>query len=347
MTRFPVLVEEVTADWLAGALGGSVESFSIEPVGTGQIGTCYRIGITGSEVVNRVVLKLPHPDPAVRRLVAGAYRSEARFYRDLARTVSIRVPTCYHVEFEEDGDFVLLLADLAPAEQGDQITGCEMPQALDAVVNLAGLHGPRWCDPSLVENTGFGRVAPDEVTGLVAVYAPATESFLESLGAGLSSADVAVLRAVPDLVRDWIEARPERFALIHGDYRLDNIMFPPDGAAGSVAVDWQTLSIGLPARDLAYLVATSLDPQPRRDGERELVAAYHSALPEAVRAGYPLELCWDDYAFAMLQAPLTAVLGQVYGTPTERGDRMFTVMASRACAAIRDLDTLARVGAEV
>ena len=45
----------------------------------------------------------------------------------------------------------------------------------------------------------------------------------------------------------------------------------------------------------------------------------------------------------MVQGPLVAVFGYAYGTRTERGDRMFAAMAQRACAAIRDLDTLALV----
>ncbi len=152
-----------------------------------------------------------------------------------------------------------------------------------------------------------------------------------------------MLTAVPDLMGAWITARSERFGLVHGDYRLDNVLFPPDGGAGSVAVDWQTLTLGLPARDLAYFVATSLEPDERRWYEPDLLAAYHAALPAQVAAAYPLEQCWDDYAFAMLQVPLTAVLGQVYGTRTERGDAMFAAMVRRGCAAIRDLDTLAKV----
>ena len=44
---------------------------------------------------------------------------------------------------------------------------------------------------------------------------------------------------------------------MHGDYRLDNLMFPEHGD-GVVAVDWQTLAIGPPGRDLAYFLATSV-----------------------------------------------------------------------------------------
>ena len=118
-------------------------------------------------------------------------------------------------------------------------------------------------------------------------------------------------------------------------------MFTPGGGHGEVAaLDWQTLSLALPARDLAYLVATSLEPEVRRSCEEEVVAAYHARLVELGVEGYDLATCWDDYRFAQLQAPLVASFGCAYGQRTERGMRMFAAMVRRAAAAIRDLGTL-------
>ena len=108
-----------------------------------------------------------------------------------------------------------------------------------------------------------------------------------------------------------------------------------------VAVDWQTLSVALPARDLAYFLGTGLTVEDRRAHERGLVAAYHRALAAYGVADYPLEDCWEDYVFAMVQVPLVSTFGCSYGTRTERGDRMFAAMVARGCAAIRDLGTLA------
>ena len=107
------------------------------------------------------------------------------------------------------------------------------------------------------------------------------------------------------------------------------------------ALDWQTLTVALPARDLAFLVSTSLEPAQRRAAEPDLVSAYHRALLEhGVPETYDLDTCWDDYVFAMLQAPLIIVFGCAYGSQTERGDRMFATMAERACTALRDLGAL-------
>src|SRR3546814_3992427 len=68
-----------------------------------------------------------------------------------------------------------------------------------------------------------------------------------------------------------------------------------------VAVDWQTLSIGLPARDLAYLLGTGLAPADRRTHERPIVEAWHAALVRLGVAGYTLAEAWADYRFAMVQ----------------------------------------------
>ncbi len=332
--------DDLTAEWIGRVLGVEVDAATVEPVGTGQIGTCYRIRLEGPDVPASVLVKLPPSDPGTRDLMAGAYRGEIRFYEEVAPTVAVRVPQCHHAWIADDsGDFVLVMEDLAPAEQGDQIAGCSPEQARDALVNLAGLHGPRWCDPALVEVETLGRNGPDEIALLLEMYGPTTELFLDGLGDLVGAEDAATLRACEATLGAWLLGRPERFGLVHGDYRLDNLMFPPDGP-GVVAVDWQTLSLGLPARDVSYFLGTSLDVADRRAHERDLVAAYHAALVDHGVSGYDLDECWDDYVFSMVQGPLVSVFGCAYGTRTERGDRMFAAMVARSCAAIRELGTL-------
>ncbi|THV18731.1 DUF1679 domain-containing protein [Nocardioides caeni] len=335
-------IEEITPEWLSLALGYDVRSVEATPVGTGQIGTCHRLSLDGDATLPATLLaKLPAADPGARALLANPYRTELRFYREIAPTVAVRVPHASYADgVGEDGEFVLLLEDLAPAVQGDQIAGASAAAVEDAVVNLAGLHGPRWCDPTLLDVEGLSLNGPDDAALMAELFGPAVDLFLANLGDALSAEDAAAVREIPAVIERWALARAERFGLVHGDYRLDNLLFPPDGSPGVVAVDWQTLSLALPARDLAYVIATSLDPAPRREAERDLVAAYHRALVGHGVASYSLEECWDDYRFAQLQGPLVTVFGQAYGTRTERGDAMFATMTSRCCAAIRDLGTL-------
>jgi hypothetical protein len=333
--------DQLTSAWLSEALQRAVEVRSVDAVGTGQIGACYRVTLLGAGGRETMLAKLPAADPGTREMLAGAYRGEVTFYADLASTVAVVVPRCEYAAIRAGtGEFTLLLEDLAPAVQGDQLAGCSLGHAGAAVVNLAGLHGPRWCDPTLLDVPGLSVNGPDDAAILAELYGPATETFVDALHDRLGEDDVDTLHGCVEVAETWALARAERFALVHGDYRLDNLMFDGDSVW---AVDWQTLSLALPARDLAYVLGTSLEVDDRRAGEHDLVAAYHQALLAHGVSSYSSEQCWDDYRFAMVQGPLVAVFGFAYGTRTDRGDLMFAAMVRRACAAIRDLDTLGLV----
>ncbi len=340
--------DDVTADWLSGVLGTEVRTLELNPIGTGQTGATYRISVGYSDEVGlpaSFAIKLPSQDDGVRDRVAIGYRSEHAFYRDVADLVSIPVPHSYYCEIEDEGaEFALLLADMAPAEQGDQIAGCSAGDALLAVRALAGLHAPSWCDPKWTDFPGIAMPRPDEdmAFGMGEVAKMASAMTLEKLGARMTAADRDTMEAALSVVTPWLLAEPDRFALLHGDYRLDNMLFDP-GHTEITIVDWQTMGSGLPARDLSYFTATSLDPDIRARVEDQLVDAYHGRLLALGVTGYSRETCWRDYRLGMLQAPLIIAFGTAFASSTERGDDMMLAMAKRSCAAIRELDTLALI----
>ncbi len=59
-----------------------------------------------------------------------------------------------------------------------------------------------------------------------------------------------------DRLIDWLPANmPEddgQVSLIHGDYRLDNIVFENDSSAAMAVLDWELSTLGHPYADLAY-----------------------------------------------------------------------------------------------
>ena len=64
------------------------------------------------------------------------------------QTQRIACPWCGSL-LDATHDFAILMNDLAPAEQGDQMAGCTPDQAALAVEEAAKLHAPVWDDSTL------------------------------------------------------------------------------------------------------------------------------------------------------------------------------------------------------
>ncbi|WP_127782069.1 phosphotransferase [Rhodococcus sp. X156] len=340
---------ELTADWLTAALRSAGHDLAVAevraaPIGVGQIGTNLRLHVRWAhgQGPQTLVVKLAAGDPGSRDIVRQGYLKEVGFYTELGGQVLARVPRCWFGDISADGSvFTLVLDDVADARPGDQLDGCDATQAGAALVNLAGLHASTWCDPTLAERAWLqagGLNTPDFLGPLMVDSVPL---FTERMGSRLSPDDVAVLTRAADAVAAWVVTGTEPFALMHCDYRLDNLMFGADGTV--TALDWQTAATGPPGRDVGYFLETSLDPQVRRDAEEDLLAAYLQALRAGGVTGYTDDDAWRDYRLGLLQGPLVTVLGAVYAQAerSERADAMFAAMAQRSCAAIRDHDPFA------
>ncbi|CAO5177469.1 Aminoglycoside phosphotransferase [Frankia sp. AiPs1] len=318
-----------------------------EPIGTGQLSANYRIhldldGADAARAPATLVLKLPAGSDQARAQIAAGYRSEIGFYTRFAASTTINVPRCWGAAISADARaFTLVLADAHPARAGRQVDGCAPAQADTAVRNLAALHAPFWGLADLGDGVDWLRRTDEVGLGFMAeVLAASTAPFVERYAGRLPAEDADTLRRVAEVSDRWGRHVSGRHSLIHGDYRLDNLLF--EGSSAVIAVDWQSLEIGFPGRDLAYFLSTALAPARRRAHERDLIRAYHQRLTELGVTGYPLEDCFHDYRLGMLQGPLLTVLGALYATHerTESADRMFLSMAANSCAAIRELGTL-------
>lgn len=323
-------------------LDAPVRAVDVQRIGTGQIGASYRVSLSYAgdpgDAPAAVVVKMA--TGADRSMTSQGYAWEVGFYRHLAAQVNARLPRCWYAAISPDHTrFTLVLEDLAPCVPGAQAAGCTVARARDAVVNLAGLHAPFWNSALLA--SGLEWLAPADADGcafLGALHRDATETFIERFGSALPAPDAVTLRAAASLTEAWLANHQTPFSLVHGDYRLDNLMFHPS-TPEVAALDWQTVSVGHPGRDLAYFVALSLSVADRRAHEVSLVGAYHGALGVP---GYSPEECWAGYRLGMLHGPVITVLGCVYAAVerTAAADAMFLSMAARSCEAIRDLRTL-------
>jgi len=339
----------VTPTWLTDVLRHAghdvtVRAVTSEPVGTGQMAHNERFileyegNATGAP--HSLVGKFPSPSEESRAAgAAGGYRNEVRFYTDLAEGLAVRTPACLHGAVSDDSTvFTLILEDLAPARQGDQLDGCTPEQLVVAAENLAGLHAPRWCDPTLRELDWIGSSLGDQAVMIVQLVTP---MFVERYADRLSAETVQVLEAFSAGIERWFATEPERFTVVHGDYRLDNLLFESaEGGDPVAAVDWQTLSIACGGRDLAYLLGNSVEPELRREVEGDVRAAYLARLAELGVSGVDLDTVIADERHGAFQGPFITMLGAIAVGRTDRGDDMFVAMAERSAAQVRDLDCL-------
>jgi hypothetical protein len=345
--------EQLTPAWLTEALagvldGGAVTAVSPTPVGTGQMCDSVRLALTYDGPVPEgapasVIAKLPAADPQSRAtgLALRSYETEVRYYQQLAPTLGIRTPRAFHADIDvTTGSFVLLLEDLAPARQGDQLAGCTLPEAEAALDQLVGLHAPRWADPALGELEWLVRDPEASRTFMLGLlpnlWAGFTERYADRLGPEVHEVGGGVLVGLERYLDD---GSPR--TVTHGDYRLDNLLFGGPAEAPTVAVvDWQTCALGNALSDVAYFIGAGLLVDDRRPNEEALVRRYHDRL---VAAGVELawQDCWRSYRRGTVAGVIMALAASMLVARTERGDDMFMVMAERHARHALDVDALA------
>lgn len=83
---------------------------------------------------------------------------------------------------------------------------------------------------------------------------------------------------VMDRLMDWVnDTIPEQkyFGIVHGDYRLDNMIFKPDQNEVLAVLDWELSTLGDPIADFAYwLMAYEMAP----DGRSGIAGVDHASL---------------------------------------------------------------------
>lgn len=321
----------------AGHAGATVRDFTTKGIGTGQIGKCIRfeLVVDGDPTAPRsLVGKFPSDDELSRATGVGLrnYYREVSFYRLLASRLQIRTPRCYFAEIEGEGPaFALLLEDMQPSEQGDQLTGCSPEVARAAVLELVGLQAPSWGDATLKRFDWLHQPSVGATSDLMAAYAQFVPGFLDRYRAQLEPAQAAIIARVAQSPRCplYLPAT-DLFCLEHVDYRLDNMLVDSRTSPPRVTVvDWQSVKVGKPLNDVAYFLGAGLVPETRRQVEHDIVGVYHDALTTAGVRDLSWDRCWDEYRRGAFAGFGVTVIASMIVQQTERGDRMFVTMARR------------------
>jgi hypothetical protein len=335
----------LTAEWLSAVLERRVGALRARRIGDGLVGMNLRVELLGSEAgPTSVVVKLPAPEETSRATGVGLrnYEREVRFYGELAQTVDIRIAKCHLAEWDPaDGSFVLVLEDLAPGVQGNQLSGCSVAQARTAVAELARLHGPRWDDPTLAPIEWLSRrSSADGVARLVELWERFVPAFLATYARHLSTDELDLIDRFGPRLADYLTGREPPFTLVHGDYRLDNLLFEsPAGGYPVAAVDWQTPGHAPALSDVSYFLGAGLLPDDRRANERSIVDDYVEAL-DAYGIDVDTGWVWRQYRREAFAGLVMAVTASQVVTPSTRSEALFTVMATRHARHAIDLAAL-------
>jgi aminoglycoside phosphotransferase (APT) family kinase protein len=219
------------------------------PIGDGASNLTYRL----QRGETRLVLRRPPPPP----LPPSAHDvvREARIQLALA-PVGVRVPKVLAVC---DDDSILGVPFYLMEELEGAVVSDTLPAELDTpeerrrlgeelLDGLVRLHGVDWeaCGLTIGKPTGYLERQLRRWSGLWALNATRELEACVELGGRLQ----ATMPASPPST------------VVHGDYRLGNVMISTDAPARLVGIlDWEMATIGDPLADLGYLVASWCEPQ--------------------------------------------------------------------------------------
>jgi len=330
--------EAITSDFWRMVFGAEVVASAPKRIGEGQVGMNlrYQLSSDASHVPSSVVLKMASPDETSRAtgIALRNYEREVKFYNELVTTIDVRSPKCWFADWNEaTGDIAIVLEDMAPAEQGDQIDGCGIEQARLAVDQLIKMQGPRWGDETLgsvdwLQRREAGDI--DRLSGLFNMFMPGfLNIYNDAIRHEVGQEGIECVTVLAQKIGDYVMHKDAPFTVTHGDFRLDNLLFAtPAGGVECCVVDWQTPGHGNGVGDLAYFIGAGLLPDDRRQHEWELVDRYISGIEQY---GHKIDHDWvrNHYRREAISGIVMAVIASQIVGRTTRGDKMFEVMATR------------------
>ena len=194
--------------------------------------------------------------------------------------------------------YVLVLEDIADARPPSQVEGGSLDDALISLETLAKFHAHHWMKEESI-------AVSDRIWALnrlpkvsQASYARNREEFIGRFGELVGDEKMRVIDDTQDRLEDLLAPlAQDPWTLLHGDYRLDNIMFRPNGEI--VVIDYQLLCKGRPGWDVAYFITTALSADYKSE-EETMLKHYHETLLRAGITNYSFEELVDDVELTKL-----------------------------------------------
>jgi len=241
------------AAWMQRAVGGGDAAVSITRFAGGQSNPTYQVQ---TDVRRYVLRRKPFGE-----LLPSAHAVD-REYRLLAALHPTGFPVPRPVALCEDPDVIGSMFYLMEMVDGRTIWDGTLPDVsnqdriahYDALVDtLASLHN---LDHEAIGLGQFG--APGNY------FRRQVERWTKQYRAAQTD-DIPEIEKLIVWLRGSVPGQSRR-AIIHGDYRIDNVIFAPDGAAVRAVLDWELATIGDPLADFSYLAMHWILPHDGKAG---------------------------------------------------------------------------------
>ncbi len=358
LAEIPPSVDALTPEWLTAALCRGCPGSWVTAVSTasGSDGSTTRrvLAIGYNDVGRRAGLpasiftkSTPKFTSRAVTVPSAALTCEALFYDRIRPSLDIEAPNGYYMAVDNrSGRSMFLMEDVASSKHatfGDPTKHyIDRARAEAIIITLSTFHGNLWESPrfagdlTLVKDAQRWQIDVNKTIDFprrtLIGFDRATSVFPN--GFRRRRADV-----FPALMASLAMHNSAPNTLLHSDVHSRNWYLTPDGGMG--LYDWQLISRGIWALDVAYALSSALTVDDRRAWERELIELYVDRLHAAGGPALSFDEAWLAYrqqAFHGLVFWLYTI-GAGRLQPAMQPDEVSLANLERMTAMIDDLDS--------
>lgn len=346
--------EYITREWLTDVFAQAqletprIELITPTPITSGNAGKTIRLNIDYNAAPGKapqtLICKMTSDNPQMASMMmqGGVNIAEVNAVKMLATEQIINTPALYLGETDNYGFYFNLLfedLDQKGGYEADQVRGLTAVQAESVCDQFNKLHSHFWNDASIEDLELLNRPIKASTDAFFAGLQAARGYF----GDLLSESQYELIENFAVHIGGWLSYNYDKKTVIHADARSANILFCPssNGRDEAFLIDWQTVTLGHPTRDLAYFLSVSVSTEDRRDIEQRLLALHTDAM-STKDSSYTLERAKQEYRFNLFAGVWGAVATCAYAHTDELREVLYSWLP-RSLAAVEDWDSLSLV----